>query len=608
MQERAMLQQAASLIRSGQRDRGVALCQQLLRANPANPDATHLLAMAARDTNNTKQAEELFRKSLANAPRRPDFLVNFATFLRTQNCAAESRKLLKRAIKSAPEFVPAWYQLGLLLLAESELGEALRCARKVSKLAPEYAPGWELLAAIQQKQGEPTLAISSCRKGLSKAALSPRLHYSLAQLLRQECQFDEAAVAYQDALQAGFDAPDLYRNLAESHLEVGSADNALQAAAAGIERFPDNPLLLRTHARLHWELQAPGDPLESLWGAARARPRQPELWQTLVEMLNRFKRQDESRAALREAESSGCPPTPEIRMLQATDMAHSGNADLATDAYSRLSKEFPEHHGVMLNFAQHLLAYGEPMQAQNLCERALDQEPLDQLALACLGTAWQMLGDERESWLMNYQTMVSPVRLEPPEGYSDTETFLADVQQLLESLHRTQAHPIEQTVRGGTQTNGHLFRLKQPLLQQLESCIRVAAAQIIEQFPHDPKHPLWGRRGPGQTGVNFSGAWSVRLRSEGFHTNHIHPEGWLSSALYIALPDEVKAQGPDDHAGHIQFGVPSLDPPSTLAAQRIVRPEVGTLVLFPSYMWHGTVPFTSQQPRITVAFDLLPKS
>jgi hypothetical protein len=43
-----------------------------------------------------------------------------------------------------------------------------------------------------------------------------------------------------------------------------------------------------------------------------------------------------------------------------------------------------------------------------------------------------------------------------------------------------------------------------------------------------------------------------------------------------------------------------------LPPRRLVQPEVGTLVLFPSYMWHGTVPFESAEPRITVAFDLLP--
>jgi hypothetical protein len=30
------------------------------------------------------------------------------------------------------------------------------------------------------------------------------------------------------------------------------------------------------------------------------------------------------------------------------------------------------------------------------------------------------------------------------------------------------------------------------------------------------------------------------------------------------------------------------------------------LVLFPSYFWHGTVPFASEQARLTVAFDVLP--
>jgi hypothetical protein len=29
-------------------------------------------------------------------------------------------------------------------------------------------------------------------------------------------------------------------------------------------------------------------------------------------------------------------------------------------------------------------------------------------------------------------------------------------------------------------------------------------------------------------------------------------------------------------------------------------------VLFPSYFWHGTVPFQSDQPRVTVAFDAVP--
>ncbi|MHB1589075.1 MAG: putative 2OG-Fe(II) oxygenase [Metallibacterium scheffleri] len=37
-----------------------------------------------------------------------------------------------------------------------------------------------------------------------------------------------------------------------------------------------------------------------------------------------------------------------------------------------------------------------------------------------------------------------------------------------------------------------------------------------------------------------------------------------------------------------------------------MRPAPGLLLLFPSYMWHGTVPFSGTRTRLTIAFDVLP--
>ena len=37
---------------------------------------------------------------------------------------------------------------------------------------------------------------------------------------------------------------------------------------------------------------------------------------------------------------------------------------------------------------------------------------------------------------------------------------------------------------------------------------------------------------------------------------------------------------------------------------KIVKPEIGTMVLFPSSLYHSTVPFTSDEERICIAFDL----
>ena len=140
----------------------------------------------------------------------------------------------------------------------------------------------------------------------------------------------------------------------------------------------------------------------------------------------------------------------------------------------------------------------------------------------------------------------------------------------------------------------------------LERQIRLAVADAIGKFDDDASHPFWGDRHDSvdSNDLEFAGAWSVRLSSQGYHTNHVHPEGWLSAVLYIALPDEVTDA--KDDSGSIQFGCPLADLNIELPPRRIVKPEVGTLVLFPSYMWHGTIPFTSDEARITVALDILP--
>ncbi len=599
-----MLQQAAGMIQSGRPTQGAALCQQILSQSPGQADALNLLAMATAARGETAEAEKLFLKSLSRAPRRADFLVNFGDFLRLQGRVGEGRKKLNKAVKLGPDFVPGWYKLGLLLHASGDLKEAARCARKVTELAPRYPAGWELLAAIEQKRGNLSAAIAACRKGISREARAPRLHYSLAQLLRQECDFSGAALAYEAAGAQGYNTPELYLNRAEALLEAGDMDRAMDCAATGVKQFPDHALLHRTRARLHWESAKPGDPVATLWQTARDNPMNASLWCTLVQLLDRLQRPGEAGAALAEARNRGCPATPEILMLEAVACANAGEA---TEKFTQLVNSAPDNADIKLTFAQHLLTNGEPARAEALCAKVLEQNPHDQLAWAYRGTAWQLLGDPREAWLLDYERMVIPVTVPVPPGYASSEAFFLEVQEALEALHRSEAHPIEQSVRGGTQTNGFLFRLKHPLLRVLEAQIKEAIGSALERFPRDPEHPFWGCHSSeprANDGLRFAGAWSVRLRDQGFHTNHIHSQGWISSALYIALPDEVRRD--PGSSGQIQFGAPMDELGLTLPPQRMVRPEVGTLVLFPSYMWHGTVPFTSQQPRLTVAFDLLP--
>jgi hypothetical protein len=146
------------------------------------------------------------------------------------------------------------------------------------------------------------------------------------------------------------------------------------------------------------------------------------------------------------------------------------------------------------------------------------------------------------------------------------------------------------------------------MIQALAQQIRRQVEDRIAGLPEDPTHPFLSRNS-GR--IDFVGSWSVRLRSGGFHVSHIHQEGWMSSALYVELPPSVveasrDAGAGEPSAGALTFGVPSSLFGLDVEPRRIERPEVGRVVIFPSYFWHGTIPFEGETPRLTVAFDMVP--
>jgi hypothetical protein len=58
--------------------------------------------------------------------------------------------------------------------------------------------------------------------------------------------------------------------------------------------------------------------------------------------------------------------------------------------------------------------------------------------------------------------------------------------------------------------------------------------------------------------------------------------------------------------GWLSFGEPGIPTAPALPAEHFVKPEPGVLVLFPSYVWHGTTPFHGEGVRLTAAFDVSP--
>ena len=145
-----------------------------------------------------------------------------------------------------------------------------------------------------------------------------------------------------------------------------------------------------------------------------------------------------------------------------------------------------------------------------------------------------------------------------------------------------------------------LFFVDDPVLKDFFKMLDAPIKAYMDHIGRDATHPLL-RRNTGR--YRFNGAWSVKLSPHGHHVNHVHPKGWISSSYYVDLPDIIDSS--EAREGWIKFGQPNLEG-LDLPAEKFVQPISGRLVLFPSYMWHGTIPFSGDQSRLTLPFDVVP--
>jgi hypothetical protein len=206
------------------------------------------------------------------------------------------------------------------------------------------------------------------------------------------------------------------------------------------------------------------------------------------------------------------------------------------------------------------------------------------------GLVWRLLGDERAIWLHEQPGVVDTREL----GLSGGD--IAAIADRLRGLHRTRAHPIGQSLRGGTQTRGRLFARAEPEIARLREAISDALESYWTALPAaDPAHPLLRHRAGTP---RLDGSWSVRLTDGGFHVAHVHPHGVLSSACYLILPD---APAPE---GWLEIGGPPASLGLPLPPLRMIEPRPGRLALFPSTLYHGTRPFSAGE-RLTAAFDVI---
>ncbi|HEX7849436.1 MAG TPA: putative 2OG-Fe(II) oxygenase [Sphingomonas sp.] len=379
---------------------------------------------------------------------------------------------------------------------------------------------------------------------------------------------------------------EILTGLTSARFAAGEGDAAADQLALVVKNNPGWIDGHRALAQVRALLSGKAAAGQSFAEAVTARSDQLALWEAWIAMLVAGELYDEALDVVRRARRrSGASRW--LDLQEAIALSEQGEVELAEPLFSAI-----DDPAATIWRVRHLLRSGRIVEALPLIDAGLD--PADPALWPYAAIAWRLAGDPRWEWLDGQPGLVSVIDL---TGDLPPLDRLADI---LRGLHLARAEHLDQSVRGGTQTDGPLFSRIEPELRALREAIVRAVEGHVAQLPAiDLRHPTLAKARDRR--IRFAGSWSVRLAGQGHHANHVHPQGWLSSAFYVALPDETERGGGE--AGWLTLGQPQMGLGLDLAPVRTIEPKPGQLVLFPSTMWHGTTPFAHGE-RLTVAFDV----
>lgn len=545
--------QAQAAMQAGEPERAAAILEKAAGLFPNDAALWNSAGAAALRAGKTPDAAAHFAKARERAPQTLEFAVNHAIALGRLGRHSEALTVLGAHERSGVRDVRYCSTRANTSRDAGLLKDAARWYDAALAIDAGHARALHGRARVALERAE-TDAVVRFDRALQRDPANLELWLGKAQALEVEGRNEEAeAIAAVLVSQAPRWLAGL-RFKAELLMAQGVADVAAPYRDAAA-RAPQDPQISIAHCALLAGIDRKAEAAEV---AANARRRFPELEQ--------------------------------LALLEAIYAGEDGQDERAEAIWAEFQFQSSTHH---LHEARHRVRQGEPERAVRLIDSLLQADRSNVAGWALRGLLWRLLDDPRKDWLHGQEGLVQFLPLH------DRDTIVPQTIEALHALHDSSCFPLGQSLRGGTQTRAGLFDRYEPIYEALHrAIIRTLGDYRAKLPPAHSDHPLLRHR---DDAWSIAGSWSVRLAGGGdHHTSHIHPNGIVSSALYLEIPDDIDAPG---EPGWLEIGRPPPDLRLELPPLFTIRPQPGHLALFPSTLYHGTRPFDGAR-RLTVAFDV----
>ena len=619
-----VLQQGVDAHKEGKLQEAERLYRIILRSHSSHPYANYNLGVIAISCNKADSALPLFKTALEANPQIEQFWISYIDALikekqfesalevikkgKKQGISKDKLNFLKAQLVPMPHTrnaiheAPSQEKLRTLLecYQSGRFGDAEELALSITENYSKHEFGWKILGALYDQSGRKQEALDANQTLVKISPQDPEAHNNLGNTLKGLGRLEEAKASYTQAIVLSPNFALAHSNLGNALLEMGSLECSEASHRRAIALNPDSA---SAYSNFGATLRKCGKLEEAEASYMRAIELNPDSEVghcNLGNTLRELGRLEESEKNLRQAVALN-PDFTEAHYNLGVLYFESSRYKLAaaqfeitktTDAY----RDFANRD----NCAIYAVKCSYLQDEETIFLDRFDllvKQGMNNAAIGSLGVCSELkYGINRLNPFCN-DPLAYILEADLKKICDFEKVFIQTAREVL--TDHSLSFRAQQLLTNGVQTAGNFFAQGKESVSDIESIIRTEVEKYRSQFSSSDE----GFMKSWPTSYEIKG-WLVSMQKGGKLAPHIHDEGWISGSIYINVPPKSQP-----NCGNLVLSLNEQQHASEIDnnQQTMIDVVTGSLCLFPSSLYHYTVPFDENEDRVVLAFDIVPK-
>ena len=583
------LQPIINLYNQGQFLQASDNIQQLLKQFPSSPTLYNMQGAANAGLGQLDAAIDSYNKAIVLKPDYDDVYNNMGSTLKEQGKLEEAIEAYNKALAMKPDYAEAYYNMGNALKDQGKLEEAIEAYNKALAIKPGNAEAYNNMGNALKDQGKLEEAIEAYNKALAIKPDYAEAYNNMGSALKEQGKLEEAIATYKKSLTIKPGNAEAYNNTGNALSEQGKLEEAIEAYTKALAIKPD-------YAEAYYNMGSNLKKQGKLEEAIEAYKKSLAIKPGNAEAYNKTGNALSEQGKLEEA-------------IEAYNKALAIKRDYAEASYNMalLLHQTGQYKKAASSFRKNASSVSQTWLLKSLYELDNQSHFYEQLDyLINQGENNSIIGSytsrskirygiNRENPFCNHPLKyVLKINLTQKCDFKDV--FINGALKILsEGIVKNKA---QELLTKGSQTAGDVFGQMGPYRNRIQDIIRIE----IENYRLRFKDSREGLISSWPDNYKLDG-WIVKMKNGGSIKPHMHEQGWISGSVYINIPPKLK-----EDSGNLVVSVESGTDKNDQGEQiKSIDVVTGSLCLFPSSLFHYTIPFESDEDRIVMAFDVVPE-